>query len=98
MDTDERDAAEFAIWGSVVAQRGAVLPPDVAEFLLTLEFPDRDVARMHDLAAKARAGGLTPGEAVEAEAYGRVGSILSILHSKARTALKSLGSKRVKLG
>ena len=47
-----------------------------------------DVARMHALSAKARAGTLTPEEDSEMDNFERVGSILSTLKSKARQVLK----------
>lgn len=97
MDTDERDAAEFTIWKDVMDNFGKPLPREVAEFLLELGFPASSVERMHELSAKARAGTLRGKEAVEADAYGRVGSMLSILHSKARIALKQADSKAVTL-
>ena len=43
---------------------------------------------MRTLAAKARAGTLTSDEQAEVEAYSRIGSLLGILKSKARRALK----------
>jgi len=43
---------------------------------------------MHALTAKARAGMLTSDEQAEVEAYSRVSSLLGILKSKARRALK----------
>lgn len=97
MDTNERDEAEFAIWKSVMDNFGKPLPKAVAEFLLKLEFSTSSVDRMHELAAKARAGTLRGKESVEAEAFGRVGSVLSILQSKARVALRKSGSKAVGL-
>ena len=72
-----------------------ILHPDrelsrpVARAILGLSFPSDDVARMHELSAKARDGKLTPGEDDEMEGFERVGSLLSILKSKARQALKS---------
>jgi hypothetical protein len=59
-----------------------------AEGILALGFSPADKDRMHGLAAKARAGSLTPDEQAEVEAYSRIGSLLGILKSKARRALK----------
>jgi len=47
---------------------------------------------MPTLAAKARAGTLTSDELAEVEAYSRIGSLLGILKSKARRALKRRAS------
>jgi hypothetical protein len=70
-----------------------VLPPEPslsssAEGILARAFGQADKDRMHQLAAKARAGTLTPAEQAEVEAYSRVGSLLGMLHSKYRRALK----------
>ena len=43
---------------------------------------------MRSLAARARDGALTSDEQAEVEAYSRIGSLLGILKSKARRALK----------
>jgi hypothetical protein len=64
------------------------LSPRVARAILGLSFPKTDISRMHELAAKARAGTLTPEEDAEMDSFERVGSILSILKSKARQVLK----------
>jgi hypothetical protein len=56
--------------------------------ILTLTFSRADKDRMHTLAAKAREGTLTSDEQAEVEAYSRIGSLLGILKSKARRALK----------
>ncbi len=64
------------------------LTPKVARAILGLSFPHSDVDRMNELSAKARAGTLTPQEDAEMENFERVGSILSILKSKARQVLK----------
>ena len=64
------------------------LSPRVARAILGLTFPKKDVTRMHELSAKARAGTLTPDEDTEMDTFERVGSILSTLKSKARQALK----------
>jgi hypothetical protein len=45
---------------------------------------------MHKLAAKARTGTLTPEEQEAIDAHGRIGSFISIMKSKARTALRNI--------
>ena len=54
------------------------------EAFASFELPDREKARLRELAAKARAGTLSVAEHREVEAYGRVGSFLSILRAQAR--------------
>jgi hypothetical protein len=65
--------------------------PEVARSILELAFPPEDIARMHELSNKAKQGPLTPEEQDEVESYSRVGSILGIMKSKARVALKKAG-------
>ena len=64
------------------------LSPRVARAILRLSFPNKDINRMHELSAKARAGTLTPEEDAEMDNFERAGSILSTLKSKARQVLK----------
>lgn len=64
------------------------LTPGVARAILQLSIPEADMLHMRELSAKARAGNLTQDEDTEMDAYERVGSILSILKSKARQVLK----------
>ncbi|MDB5306767.1 MAG: hypothetical protein JWO38_969 [Gemmataceae bacterium] len=69
------------------------LTPAAAKAIVGLDFPDDDKARLKELAGKARAGGLSAAEQQEVEAYGRVGSLLSILRAKARKTLAGLKPK-----
>jgi hypothetical protein len=55
---------------------------------LTLRFSPADKKRLRALAANARAGALTSDEQTQVEAYSRIRSLLGILKSKARRALK----------
>jgi hypothetical protein len=64
------------------------MSPHAARAILGLSFPKTDVTRMHELSAKARTATLTREEDAEMDNYERVGSILSILKSKARQVLK----------
>ena len=68
------------------------LTPRVANTILGLSFRKDDLARMHELSAKARAGTLTPEEDAEMDTFERVGSILSTLKSKARQVIKRTGN------
>jgi hypothetical protein len=84
----ERPSKEAAILARLVGPDEPALSPAAAEAMLTLRFSPADRDRMNDLAAKARAGTLTDDEQAEVEAYSRVSSLLGILNSKARRALK----------
>lgn len=52
-------------------------------------FAAEDFDRMNVLASKAQDGALTVTEQAELESYERVGHILTILQSKARTSLRN---------
>jgi hypothetical protein len=88
MQAAEINLAEGAIWSRVLEPDKPILSPASAKDILALDFPQADKIRMHELAAKARAGTLTPEEEMEIDIYGRVGSVLSIWKSKARMALR----------
>lgn len=78
---------EVATWARVVQFEGGLSPPAARAFL-KVRFSQRDHDRMRELAAKARAGMLTPEEEAQSDIYERLGCLLDILHSKARRALK----------
>ena len=59
-----------------------------AKRILEMKFPDVAIARMNKLAAKARAGMLTPDEEEEIDAYREVGHLLERLKSEARQSLE----------
>jgi hypothetical protein len=88
MQRTELPYYEAAILGRLVVSAEPSLSPAAAQGLLAVKFDQADKDRMHTLAAQARAGTLTPAEQAEIEAYSRVGSLIGILHSKARRALK----------
>jgi len=79
---------EFAILTRVFATEKPTLSRPRARVFLTLDFPPEDHDRMKVLVAKAKAETLTPEEQAESEAYGVIGSLLSVLKSKARVSLK----------
>ena len=63
------------------------LPQDLARYILTLGFSERDKARMHDLAVRNQEDALTPAEKAEMHAFGKAGDLLSILKANARRTL-----------
>ena len=78
---------EAAIWARLI-QAKDTRSREVAEYLLSIDFEERDIQRMNWLAERARDGSLTPEETAELDSYLHVGSLLSILQSKARRLLK----------
>lgn len=79
---------ESEVLSRIIGVDQAGFTPDVARSLLEFEFPQVDVARMHELAEKNRSGELTDQEWEDMQAYMRVGTFLSLLKSKARNSLK----------
>jgi hypothetical protein len=84
--------SEMAIFERIVLPSETRLSHEAARSLLALGFNPEDTARMQLLASKARQGSLTDDEQHEIENYERVGHYLSILHSKARLALRASAS------
>jgi hypothetical protein len=84
----ELPAHEAAILSRLVGPAARGFSRATAEGFLTLAFSEADKDRMNILSAKARAGMLTSDERSEVEAYSRISSLLGILKSKARRALK----------
>jgi hypothetical protein len=66
----------------------------MARYILSRGFSARDKARMHDLAVRNQRDALDPAEKEELFAYAKAGTMLSILKSKARRALKIKAKKR----
>ncbi len=62
---------------------------EVAEFLLGIDFDQSDLDRMNLLSERARDGRLTEEETAELDSYLHVGTLLSILQSRARRFLKN---------
>jgi hypothetical protein len=84
--------SDAAILSRLIEPEVENLPAEVARYLLSLDFCQSDRDRMHELAAKAREGTLTPAEQYEAESYERIGHLVALLRSKARKSLKTASS------
>src|SRR5579859_581834 len=92
MPPTKSSSREAAILTRLAGPDEPALSPTAAEGLLALRFSQADCDRMNELAAKARVGTLSGDEQADVEAYSRVNSLLGILHSKARRALKRRSS------
>ena len=86
MITATHETTEAAIWERVIHPQGK-MNTVAAEQILKLKFSDEERTRMHELAVKNQAGKLTPEESSELDHYSRVGSMLSVLQSRARQVL-----------
>ena len=87
--------SEVTILARLLGNEQGHLPAEMARYILTLGFSDTDKARMHDLAHRNQADTLSAQETEELFAYAKAGTLLSILKSKARRALKIKPKKRV---
>jgi hypothetical protein len=86
--------SEITILARVLANDEGQLPRDMARYILSLGFGERDKARMHDLAVRNQEDTLAPSEKEELFAYAKAGSLLSLLKSKARRVLGVKPKKR----
>jgi hypothetical protein len=84
---------ESEILERVIAPNKSDLSPDAARSLLKLRFGANDTKRMNQLAAKARRGTLSADEDRLLQGYLFVGSLVDLLHSKARLSLKRRGER-----
>jgi hypothetical protein len=92
MPPTELRSHEAAILTRIAGPDEPTLSSSAAKGLLTLGFSAADKDRMHALVGKARAGTLNADEQAEVEAYSRICSMLGIVKSKARRALKRRGT------
>jgi hypothetical protein len=82
------DHSPVAIWKRAIQPEVRSFSPAEARALMRLKLSLRDLDRADELAAKARAGGLSPEEERELDDYVAIGSALEFLKSKARSSQK----------
>ena len=78
---------ETEILSRVIAPDNPNLSSEAARSILALRFSDADNEQMNALAAKARQGDLDAQEESLLNAYLVVGSLVDLMHSKARLSL-----------
>jgi hypothetical protein len=76
----------------IISPKRGGLAPELAKYILSLDFPAEDLARYRALSAKAQAGTLSKGEAAELDEYLSTNSLLMVLQSKARVSLAKKSS------
>ena len=86
--TVDQPGSDVALFGRLLAADRGDLAPDLARYILTLDFGPEDKARMHDLAVRNQSGSLPTAESDELQNYVKVGHLLALLQSKARKSLK----------
>lgn len=79
---------EAAILARLIQVGDRELSRGAAEYLLSIRFGERDVARMNELSELARQGKLTSPEQAELDSYIHVSNLLAIMQLKRRQALK----------
>jgi hypothetical protein len=79
------------IWANLIEPDKPDLSPEVARYILRIDFRKKDHQRMTRLAGKANKGTLAAAEREELEEYVRVGHQLAMMQSKARQSLKRHG-------
>ena len=80
--------AEQRILERVLNPRSGGLSPELARFVLDLDFPATDRRRCMRLSRKAQQGRLSAKEEAELDSYLGVNAFLMILQSKARVSLR----------
>ncbi len=83
---------ETEILSRVIAPENPSFSAAAARSILALGFGDADNERMNLLAAKARQGTLDEQEESLLNAYMFVGSVVDLMHSKARLSLKKISA------
>jgi hypothetical protein len=79
---------EAAILARLIQIGEDQLSRGAAEYLLSIRFGERDIARMNELSELARQGKLTSQEQAELDSYLHVGNLLAVIQSKGRRALQ----------
>ena len=74
---------------TILTNLSGTFSPQAAEGILSLSFSDEQRQIMKLLAEKARAGELNEDEREQATSFERVSSLLGILQSRARVALRN---------
>ena len=80
---------EPVIWARLIQAPRTPISPETASYLLSIDFGEGDRARMQELMDKSNEGTLTPEEGGELDGYVNVANVLSVMHSRARVALRS---------
>jgi hypothetical protein len=78
---------EAAILARLIERSQADLS-GAAEYLLSIRFDDRDIARMNELSELARNGTLNAQEQAELDSYIHVANLIAVMQSKARRSLR----------
>lgn len=78
---------EPVIWARLLEAQKRDISPELARYLLSIDFTDSDRERIGYLAERSSSGTLTPDEEAEYDSYLHVANVLAIMQSKARVVL-----------
>ena len=79
--------SETGILARLIQTKQDDLSRDAADYLLSLQFDERDISRMNELSEMARCGSLAGAEAAELDSYIHVSNLLAVIRSKAKRSL-----------
>ena len=82
---------EPAIWARLIQSPKEPISPEAARYLLSIDFSQADRARMQELMDESNEGQLTSDDEAELDSYVNIANVLSVMHSRARVALRSAG-------
>jgi hypothetical protein len=82
---------EPAIWARLIQTPKEPISPEAARYLLSIDFSEADHLRMQELMDKSNEGQLSSDEEAEVDSYVNITNVLSVMHSRARVALRSAG-------
>ena len=82
---------EPVIWARLIQTPKEPISPEAARYLLSIDFSEADHSRMQELMDKSNEGALTSDEDAELDGYVNIANVLSVMHSRARVALRSAG-------
>jgi hypothetical protein len=85
------ETCDVAILSRMIHPERGDLSVTAARSFLKINFEQRDIDRMNELARKGSEGNLTPAEKAEGAEYCRVSHLIGLLHLKAKMSLKSRG-------
>jgi hypothetical protein len=79
------------VWERVTSPEFEEMSPPAAKAILRMKLSKEDVARVKRLSSRASEGELSAVEQRELELYLQIGNVITLMHSKARLALKRIG-------
>ena len=82
---------EPAIWARLIQTPTEPISPEAARYFISIDFSEADHSRMQILMDKSNEGTMAPEEEAELESYVNIANVLSVMHSRARVALRNAG-------